>query len=448
MREPQLTTATLAAFAGPAAPISALGLPIAVYLPPFYAGDLGLGLALVGTIFMVTRFWDVITDPVLGVLSDRFPSRWGRRRQWIVLSTPILMYCAYKVFMPTAPVSGAYLLAWMVMLYVGWTLLTISHMSWGAELSPDYHERSRVQGWREVALILGMITVLALPAVIERSGSATTAADRVAAMGWFIILVLPVTVALAVWIVPEPVAHSHGRIGWRRALALVMQNRPLRRVLTMDLIAGYAGGIVASLFLFVASSALQLGNWASVLLLLYFTSGCAFIPLMIRLSYRWGKHRTLAISSVFSGITLPLVFLIPPGNAAVAFVVFVLFGVNMGVGPLLFRSIMADVADEDRVESGTQRTGLYYALLTMTNKLGNALAIGSIYVLLAWIGYVPGLENTEAAVRGLMYAYVIPPVIISFLVAAIMWNFPLDQRRQSELRAILAQRDAVQTLAE
>ncbi len=441
-RASHLKTTTLAAFAAPAIPISALGLPIAVYLPPFYASDMGLGLMLVGTVFMITRFWDVFTDPVLGILSDRFSSRWGRRRHWIVLSAPILMYCSYKIFMPTPPVSGLYLLWWMVMLYVGWTLITISHMSWGAELSADYHERSRVQGWREMALVAGMIAVLALPAMIERTGGASASAQRAAAMGWFIILLLPITVGLAVWQVPEPQAPQSHVLGWRAAWRIVLRNRPLRLVLAMDLIAGYAGGIVASLFLFVATSVLQLGNWASVLLLFYFTSGCAFIPLMIRLSYRWGKHRTLAVSSLFSGLTLPLIFLLPKGDPLAAFPVFALFGINMGAGPLLFRSIMADVADEDHVESGAQRTGLYFSLLTMTNKIGQAVAIGSIYMLLATIGYVPGAENTPQALTGLTLLYVLPTALIGLVVATLMWNFPLDAARQRELRAILERRAA------
>ncbi len=149
MSKMNLRRRTIAAFASPAIPIAALGLPLVVYLPPFYAEDMGLGLSIVGTIFMITRFWDVFTDPVLGILSDKVKTPLGRRRHWIVLSVPILMICVYKVFMPQPPVTGTYLLFWMVLLYVGWTLLTISHMSWGAELSPDYYERSRVQGWRE-----------------------------------------------------------------------------------------------------------------------------------------------------------------------------------------------------------------------------------------------------------------------------------------------------------
>jgi Na+/melibiose symporter-like transporter len=439
----RLTTATLLAYAAPAAPISAMGLPIAVYLPPFYAGEVGLGLSLVGSIFMLARFWDVVTDPILGILSDRFWTRWGRRRHWIVVGTPIIMVAAYKVFIPETPVSGSYLLGWMLVLYVGYTLLTISHLSWGAELSPDYNQRSRVQGWREIFLIVGMITVLALPAVIERSGSATAGADRVAAMGWFILLLLPVTVTFAVTKVPERPAVPSPSIGWRGGLAAIVENRPLRRVLLMDLLSGYGGGIVASLFLFVAASVLQLGSWASFMLLAYFASGVLCIPFLLRVSYRLGKHRTLALSSMFNGATVPLILLLPPGSVAWALPLLILFGVNMGIGPLLFRSIMADMADEDRVRSGAQRTGLYFSLLTMTNKVGVALAVGSIYLVLDWIGYSPVGENAPEAVRGLGYLFTLPSAVVSFLVAAIMWNFPLGKERQVELRRILEERDAV-----
>lgn len=440
-----LAAATLAAYAAPAAPISALGLPIAVYLPPFYAGELGLGLAVVGTVFMIARFWDVFTDPVLGILSDRVTTRWGRRRHWIALGTPIVMFCAWRIFMPAGPVSGAYLLGWLLALYVGWTLVTISHVSWGAELTGDYHERSRVQGWREAFLIAGMILVLGLPALIEQRAGADTAALRVAAMGWFVLLLLPLTVAVALWRVPERPADAHPPLGWRRALGYVVGNRPLRRVLLTDLVAGYGAGIVASLFLFVATSGLGLGERASALLLGYFVAGCLCIAPILRLSYRASKHRTLALSSLANGLALPGIFLLPHGNFPVALAMFALFGVNMAVGPMLFRSIMADVADEDQVRSGAARTGLYFSLLVMTNKAGHALAIGSVYVALDWIGYVPGAANGPEAVAGLMWLFVVPPAAASLLVAAIMWGFPLGAERQRELRAILEARRAAPT---
>ena len=429
----------IALFALPAMPIAAMGLPIVVYLPPFYAGEMGLGLATVGTIFMLTRFWDVITDPILGVVSDRWATRWGRRRPWLVASVPIVVGSVIMVFMPSPPVTGAYLLWWMVVLYVGWTLLTLSHMSWGAELAPEYNERSRIQGYREVALILGMVLVLALPVVIERTAVADVAAARVAAMGWFVVILLPLTIALAVTFVPEHPVPEAPHVPWREALAILVRNRPLRRILTVDLLGGVSGGIVTSLFLFLASDALRLAN-ASVLILVYLLAGCAFIPLMLRLSFRFGKHRTLAGSSLFNAATAPLILLIPEGNLLAAVLCFVLLGVNMGAGPFLMRSMMADVADEDAVHSGSQRTGLFFALLTLTNKVGNAVAVGVAYAALDLIGFVPGGTNTPAAIAGLEAVYVWPATILSVAAAWIVWAFPLDEARQRHNRRILDER--------
>jgi GPH family glycoside/pentoside/hexuronide:cation symporter len=440
-RSPPLSRSTLAAFAAPAAPTASLGLPLLVYLPPFYANEMGLGLGVVGTVFMLTRFWDVFTDPVLGVLSEELPTRWGRRRHWLVASVPILLVSVYHVFLPVPPVSAAYLLGWMMLLYVGWTLLTISHLSWGAELTGAYHERSRVQGWREIFLIAGMIAVLVLPAVIESAGGVDRGVVRVAAMGWFIVLLLPLTVGWAVVKVPEPEVPVSLSVPWSRTLRILAANRVLRRILLMDLIGGLGGGVVGALFIFLVTDRFLLGDSASVLLLVYFVTGCLAVPFMIRISFRFGKHRTLAVSSLFNAAALPMIFALPPGNLALAAAGFVIFGVNMGVGPFLFRSMMADVADHDHAESGIQRTGVYFALLTMTNKVGHALSIGVIYPILAWLGYRPGFENTTEAVAHLTAIYVLVPAACSAAVAALLWRYPLDERRQEELRRRIEERN-------
>ena len=244
-----LTKKTIAAFVSPGIPLSALGLPLIVYLPPFYAEEMGLGLSLVGTVFMITRFWDVLTDPVLGVLSDRVTTPLGRRRHWIILSVPILMICVYKVFMPEAPITGNYLLFWMLLLYVGWTLLSISHMSWGAELSSDYYERSRVQGWREFALVFGMLAVLILPTILEQTGSADSA-TKVAAMGWFTIVLLPITVAIAVTNVKERPVAASCQLNLFKSTSVLLKNKLLIRVLLADLMIGLVPGIAGSIYIF------------------------------------------------------------------------------------------------------------------------------------------------------------------------------------------------------
>ncbi|MFN6942991.1 MAG: MFS transporter, partial [Parvibaculum sp.] len=347
----------IGAYALPSIPMSALGLPIVVYLPPFYGHEMGLGLTVAGTIFMLARFWDVFTDPVLGMVSDRFPSRWGRRRHWIVLSTPILLVSGYMLFMPNPPVTWVYLAVWMFVLYIGWTLLTISHMSWGAELSEDYDERSTIQGMREFLLILGMFTVLALPAIIEMvAEEGAGGREKVAAMGWFILILLPITVALAVWKAPEFKSVPHAQIPWQKAWAIIARNRLLQRVLLADLLVNIAPAITGSLYIFFAIHVMELPRHASLLLLVYFIFGFVGIPFWIRLSHMAGKHKTLAIAMVYGAISLPLVVFFPRGEFWWLFLGNSLYGIAYGAGSFLLRSIMADVIDTDYLKSGQRRT--------------------------------------------------------------------------------------------
>ncbi|MDY7023176.1 MAG: MFS transporter [Cyanobacteriota bacterium] len=431
---------TIVAFVSPAIPLAALGLPMVVYLPPFYAEEMGLGLSLVGTIFMITRFWDVFTDPVLGIISDKVTTPLGRRRHWIILSVPILMICVFKIFVPQPPVSGTYLLVWMILLYIGWTLLSISHMSWGAELSSDYYERSRVQGWREFALIFGMLAVLVLPAVIEHLSDASDQM-RVAAMGWFVIVFLPITVAIAVSQVSERPTPNPPPMCWKRATVLLLKNRLLLRVLLADLCTGIAPGITGALYIFFVNSVMDLGKWSSLMLLLYFVASFCGIPFWIRLSYRLEKHQTFTAAKIYISVTLLSILFVEPGNIWLYALCNILFGLASGAGAFLLRSIMADVTDHDYLESGTQRTGLYYSLLTMTNKIGYAVAVGITYPILDGIGFVPGGVNTPETLTALKYIFVFTPIPILLLAALVMWNFPLDSEQQERLRRLIYERD-------
>ena len=96
----KLTVPILTAYAGLAVPLAALGLPLVVYLPPFYAGPVGLGVGTVGIIFMIARFWDIFTDPIMGMIVDRYPSRWGKRKHWIAIGVPVLLIASWYIFFP------------------------------------------------------------------------------------------------------------------------------------------------------------------------------------------------------------------------------------------------------------------------------------------------------------------------------------------------------------
>ena len=162
---PRWTIGRLLPYGVTGLPLAALLLPLYVYLPSYYAEGLGLGFAVVGGVLLAARLWDGITDPLVGWLSDRWTSRWGRRRPWMVVGTPILLLGAWQLFRPGESADWLHLLLWSGVLYLGATMVLLPYSAWGAELSPDYHERSRIAGAREIFVVVGTLLAASLPAL-------------------------------------------------------------------------------------------------------------------------------------------------------------------------------------------------------------------------------------------------------------------------------------------
>lgn len=437
----KLSKSTLVAYASPAVPIAAMGIPIAIYIPPFYAQEMGLGLSVVGLIFMIARMWDVITDPILGLMSDQFPSRWGRRRHWLVLSVPVMLISTWHLFMPDPEeVTAAYLLIWMLIMYIAWTLLSVTHQAWGAELSPDYHERSKIQGVREVFLIIGAIICLSLPSVVEQMKPENLQMLRISSMGWMVIVLLPITVLWAVTQVSETKPQSIPKTSWKSTFTIVKGNSPFQMILTSELIVGLSQGITASLFLFFANDILKLGSWASIVLLLYFFSGMFYVPLFSMVSKKFSKHISLCFCAAAYAVAINLLWFLPEGSVALTSIFMVLLGINMGSPAFLLRSMIGDVVDEDTVKTGKSRAGLFFSLYNMIQKIGSAMAIGATYLALDLMGYTPGADNTEQAILGFKVLFVVPAVVLNLLIAYIMYQYPLNKKRQEENRKVLDSR--------
>ena len=284
-REPAFVR--LAGFASASLPLSALGLPIVIFLPAFYAQDMGLGLTVVGTVFMLTRFWDIINDPIAGPLMDRFQHKVSYRAL-IAWSTPVLMGSAYALFMPPDGVTATYLLVTLFLLYGSWTVIEIARASLSVRLSHSYHGRSRVQGVIQQAAIIGGAIAMIVPAVWESTFGGDPE-SRVAALGWLIIVLLPPTILLSLVSFPaEATAKDDAAKDWGGLLRL-LKNRPFLFVLFVDLMTGFGGGMVGTVFMFFfATHALGMGDQAGLLLLVFAGSGLLFLPVWLAIAKTLG----------------------------------------------------------------------------------------------------------------------------------------------------------------
>ncbi len=432
------------AFGGIGIPLAAIGLPFAVYLPRFYAGDMGVGLELTGTIFMLLRFWDIATDPLMGYLVDRWPSRWGRVKHWLALSVPTIGISAFFLYMPgDPPVSPLYLIGWLLVFYVGLTMLQTPHQAWAPALARTYDERSRLFQWREIMLIAALLLTLALPDVL----AGTIGLDRggqIMVMGLVLIVSLPLTVGAALWFIPDarPEAGAPQADFSPKAVREALHNGALWRVLLIEVCVGVAIAGTAATYLFAAEWGFGVVEGAGSVLMLFFIAGFCAIPFWMWLSRKTEKHLTLRILTLLAGITflgyLPLSMF---GGYELLILGSVLAGVTFGTPNILVRSMMADLVERELVRSGEDRSGLYYSLMTSAYKTGASFAVGIPFILLGQVvGFDPVGDNSPEVVQGLMLVFVGVPTIAFLTAAALTWGYPLNRAAQSQFGATLRER--------
>jgi Na+/melibiose symporter-like transporter len=433
----------LPAFVLPGAPLLALSLPPLIFLPPYYSQHIGIPVEIVGLLFVAARVFDLVLNPTIGGWQDRTVHSFGRRRLWMVATTPVLMLAVWAAFIGM-PVGAPALLAWLIILsfYASFASMMIAHLGWAGELRPTYHERTQVLGALQIASTLGQIGMLVLPAAVNILKIGTFV-DGVHLMGWTIIVSLPICVAICVFTVKERPAPPSAKMGFAQAMKALQSNDALRRILLPDFLIGVTQGVSGGLFLFFFKFVLGFGTQAEALLLLYFIASLAGVPLWVYLGKRLGKHRALQIACVWWAIALALIPLVPKGNLALAAFGMFFAGVANGATVFLLRAMMADVVDEDQAVTGEQRSGLFFGLLLTTTKVGLALGPAT-YVVLGLFGFDPklGAENSPQAIGALVAMFAGAPLILNLLTAWSLNGYPLTEARQASLREAISARDA------
>lgn len=433
---------TLIYYALPELTQAVVTLPMALFVPAFYADDLALPLAGVGAAIAASRLLDVISDPLIGILSDSVSTRWGRRKPWIALGTPFLMLSAWMIFVPPEAVSLSYLFLWTSLLFLAFTLVDLPHKVWGAELSTDYLERNHVAAWREGFGAAGLILFLGMLLVMGLFGRTDTR-EQLVAIALIIVVSLPPLVSLALVKVPEyPPEYLSGKRyrGWS-ALALVFRNRAFLRTMTTILLFGSAVMIQATLHKLVLTHVVGRPDIFAPLILVENLGSLSAIPFWLRMAARFGKHRAVTFAALWVGLWSLAFPLVGEGDTVLYAVLIILRGSSLTSIFLLSNSIAADVVDQDILASGWQRTGLFFAVWGMAVKAAIAIGVLLATALPAAFGFEPSAATHEAGAKlWLMVIYGWLPCLIMIIGAPLLWNFPIDRRRHKELREQIAVR--------
>lgn len=430
------------AFALAGFPVGALSVALLVYLPPHLSGDLGVSLAVVGGVFATIRVLDVGIDPVLGLLMDRTRSPIGRYRLWMLVGAPIVMLGTWKLFMAPPGIGRDYLLVWLLVFYVGLSIVTLAHPAWASTLATRYHDRSRLYGLMAFAGVASGFTVLVVAIGAAQLGR--TGADAVHAIGWLIVVITPILVLAAACFTREEVKPDRERAPRFSDYTRLITKRELVQLYLAQVFLTLGPGWMSSLYLFFARDVWGFGaGAASTLLAAYILAGLGGAPLTAHLATRIGKHRTLALVSVLYSAGLVAVLLVPRGAFFAALGPMLWCGFMAAGFDLMLRAMLADVADEVRLEQGKERTSLIFGLTVLAGKLATALSIGIAYPLLQALGYAPNeaAANTPTAIQGLKWAFITGPIVFVMLGGAMVLRWRLTAAEHARVRASLEDLD-------
>jgi GPH family glycoside/pentoside/hexuronide:cation symporter len=410
---------------------------VSTYVGYYYIATVGLPPRWVGWGLFAFSWWNALNDPLVGWLSDRTHTRWGRRVPYIALLALPLVLSFAAIWRP--PVTDgrpvgllAYMLGAMTLNDLLYSMVALNVAALLPEMFPVLEERAGANGWRQVMSLVGMLLgAAAAPVLAERIGWPAVGLILGAVILFFLL------VSLA-GIREHPVYARSRPPDLVRALTSVLHHRAFLVFLGIAFLGRLALTTVSATVPFFASYALNLGpRGASWLLGSALLAALASMAIWVRLLARWGARRTLFTSQLLVGTALvPLMFVRGLEAAILACVV---TGIALA-GLLITPDVMlADVIDADHITTGQRREGTYFGVTNFVNRLPNVLQALLIGELLTLAGFDANLAVQPGAVlTGLRGIISLVPAAAMALALLLTWLYPLHGSRLAGVRADVA----------
>ncbi|MBM4204206.1 MAG: MFS transporter [Gammaproteobacteria bacterium] len=408
----------------------------------FHYASLGVDLAEIGLIMMVARLIDVLIDPAVGLMSDRTRIRYGRRKIWVIAGAPVFVLACWNLFVPPDVVTATYFAGWLILFWLGFSMINIPYYAWGAELSPDYHERTRITTWRTIVGTLGSFSFLLIPAIRQEIfGVGGQPGEVLAVIAVVTLFAVPALVAFAALNVPDREMDAHvQQVPLMRGIRVMAGNAPFLRLLAAFTIVGLGPVLQGAMFPFFIQHVVGDTTSGPKILLIYYPTVACGILVWAALARRVDKHRAWMTGMTMMAIVTVSYMLVGQGDLLLMTMILGLSGIASGALSALPASMKADVVDLDAVESGEDRAGLFFAVWSLAVKFIAAVGQGLAFTTLAWIGFEAKGSNSPDEIFGLRVFYSAGPMVLYVIALLLVWGYPITSKRHAELRRELAER--------
>jgi len=405
-------------------PLAFAGLPLYVHLPHYYNAVHGMELALIGGLLLLARLVDTVQDPLIGWAGDRWPQH---RRRAMIISLPVMAVAFAALFHPPAFAKGhlaVWLVALLVVVYTAFSVLSIFYNALGVRLAGgDYHQNTRVTAAREGMVLVGVVLAAALPhAFVQRFGMSE---GFMYVSGIFALLLAGFSFPLLArgeWFHQRDTGVPPAALAIGASLAACWQARDLRWLFGLFFVNALPVAFTSTLFLFFVEDRLDAESEAGWLLMLYFLTAAASIPVWSALSRHYGKRRPLMVALLLAVTSFIWAYGLQAGEVTSFAIICALSGIAVGGDMALLPSLLSDGLKER-----PQLHSFAFGLWNFLTKLTLALAAGIALPLLEVAGYRPG--DAATSTQALAVTYALLPCALKLLSILLLFLIPLDARR-------------------
>ena len=428
-------------------------LLMSLYVMKFSTDVLLIAPAVMGIIFSISRIWDAISDPIAGYLSDRTTFKFGRRRTWMLLSFVPISFGFLAVFSPPESMQGQSLDLWMMIailsFYSAITLFNVPHMALGAELSEDYHERTRLFGVRHIGFTLGSIlSLVSMSLLISEENSPTGDVRELASnLAFFAVAVMSLMIFFSVSRLKEdPKFQNRVNKNPFKAFRDVWVNPHAKILIIVLFIENLGGAVIGVLTLYVTQYIVEAPAWAPIIIFAYMLPSALSVPLWIPLSRRFGKIRLWVFSLALTGISFGGIFIIPfldsvTDRLIVMFLGAILGGMASGCGGAIGPSVKGDVIDYDEYLTGERKEGSYFAALNFVYKSATGIMLLVTGFVLQFSGFIPNEPQTMEVKLALISLYGLVPLVFYSLGAYLLYKkFKFGEKEHAAIKQQIQER--------
>lgn len=418
-------------------PLTALYVLLHVQLPKFYSDAVGVDLGLVGGVMVLARILDAVTDPFVGLLSDRCRHRFGRRRFFLAVF-PLPFACSLLLlFHPPlrdSALTSVWFVSFVVLSLTTWNFVSVPYDALGVEITREYDERTRVLGLRDGLGLLGLLAAAGTPPFLSwLFALGPDPAGRRSALSLYVV-VFSIPLCLSAL---GCVRHLRERPGPRHretfhGFRALLRNAPFWLLLCASTLSSAGASIPAATLLYFVHYVVR-SQHGDLFLLAYVLTGVVGLPLWVKLSKRADKRVAWVLSLLVAAAAYAASYLLWP-LSELWFGVLVLFqGLPLGALIALPAAMEADVIDYGARQTGVRQEGLYLGLWSVARGLAGALGVG---LALSWVdsvGYVPNHSQSPQVVGALRGVYGLAPAAFFALAALSMAGYRLGRAQHREL---------------